>query len=87
MKWLNSVGPSVLGPGNTDRWWWWFQQEPQLIVIQPIPTGSGGELRFIDQSVERNPDGTATYHISVINDGTSAIEYNLLGDFLTQPMS
>ena len=71
MAWLNETGPSLLGPGQTDRWWWWFQQGPELIVIQPIPHNSGGELRFIDQSVERNLDGTTTYHISVINDGSA----------------
>ena len=85
MAWLNETGPSLLGPGQTDRWWWWFQQGPELIVIQPIPHNSGGELRFIDQSVERNLDGTTTYHISVINDGSASIEYHLLGEFLTQP--
>jgi len=82
---LTRRGPSLLGPGQTDRWWWWFQQGPELIVIQPISHNSGGELRFIDQSVERNLDGTTTYHISVINDGSASIEYHLLGEFLTQP--
>ena len=84
MKWLNSTGPSLLGPGKSERWWWWFQQEPQLIVIQPIPHNAG-ELRFVDQSSQRNLDGTTTYHITIANDGPSSVEYHLLGEFLTQP--
>lgn len=88
MKWLNSTGPSLLGPGNSERWWWWwwFAQDPQMIVIQPIPHNSCAELRFIDQSVERNLDGTTTYHITIANDGASAVEYHLMGEFLTQPV-
>ena len=85
MGWVNDTGPSLIGPKTSQRWYWWFEQVPQSIVIQPIPHNSGSELRFTDQSVQRNLDGTTTYHITITNDGPSSVEYHLLGVFLTQP--
>jgi hypothetical protein len=85
MAWVNSTGPSVLGPGKTDAWYWWFGQQPEVIVIQPLPHSAGGTLRIVNQSVERQLDGTTTHYIDVINDGAFAVEYHLEGVFLMQP--
>ena len=74
-----TFGDNTIGAGASQRWWLWWPAYPGFEVIGVEPGTPGIELRYDTPGMELNPDGSATYFITVTNTGSAPARYAFRG--------
>jgi hypothetical protein len=72
-------GTNTIGADQTQDWWLWWPGNPGFEVIGVQAITPGDELDIDSPGVQRNPDGSTTYFLSVINPGASDIVFHFRG--------
>ena len=72
-------GTNTIRAGQTQDWWLWWPGNPGFEVIGVQAITPGDELDIDSPGVQRNPDGSTTYFLSVINPSASDIVFHFRG--------
>jgi hypothetical protein len=72
-------GDSTLNPGESQRWWLWWPTYPGLEVIGVQTMTPGAEIDCTAPSMQVNPDGSATYFLTITNVSARVVEFHFRG--------
>lgn len=77
-----TYGTNTIGAGQTQNWWLWWSGYPGFEAIGVQAATAGNELDVDSLGVQQNGDGSTTYFLTVINPGTSDVEFHFRGSTL-----
>jgi hypothetical protein len=74
-----TFGDNTIDAGASQRWWLWWPAYPGFEVIGVEPGTPDMELRYDTPGMQLNPDGSATYFITVTNNSSAPAQYAFRG--------
>jgi hypothetical protein len=74
-----TYGTNTIGAGQTQDWWLWWPGYPGFEAIGVQVVTAGNELQTDSPGIEQNSDGSTTYFVSVINPGSTDVEFHFRG--------
>jgi hypothetical protein len=74
-----TFGTTTLAAGQTQRWWFSWPGYPGLEVIGVQPITAGAELDWDTPGMQKNPDGSTLYLITIRNRSAVPISLHFRG--------
>lgn len=75
-------GTSTIGAGQTQRWWLSWGGYPGLEWLGVQPVTPGVELDWDTPGMQKNPDGSTLYWITVRNNNVVPVTFHFRGSML-----
>jgi hypothetical protein len=75
-------GTNTIGAGQTQRWWLSWGGYPGFEVIGVQSTTAGAELDWDTPGMQKNPDGSTLYWITVRNKSTVPVVFHFRGSLV-----
>ena len=79
MSFNNFLAPVWLAPGGTHWWWYTFGDNRGAQYAMADLKTPNATLRSTEQGKSLDPNGVATYYVTIRNDGPMWAYYNLQG--------